>query len=313
MPFRISHSDNCIFTGSCFAGNIGQKMKDMKIGTSVNPTGIHYNPLSLAETLNSALSKREIEESDLFFANGKWNHFNFHSEFSAKTKEDALKLMNDANKLLKNKLTNTDYLFVTFGTAIIYENSKTGNIVTNCHKLPASTFKQRFVMPEETISVWTILISNLKKVDPKIKVIFTVSPIRHLKNGATENQFSKSSLFLAIKSLISENSNAFYFPAYEIIMDELRDYRFYANDMLHPSELGINYIWEKFSEVFFNPTTIETNKRIEKIIKATQHKVFDKTNENYVKFFQNTLKEIEILENENPGLDFSSEKLFFGE
>ncbi|MDD3860649.1 MAG: GSCFA domain-containing protein [Bacteroidales bacterium] len=311
MPFRISHSDNCIFTGSCFAGNIGQKIKEIKIRTLVNPTGIHYNPLSLADSLHSALSEREIEESDLFFANGRWNHFNFHSEFSAKTKKDALKLMNKSKKLLKDELTNSEYLFVTFGTAIIYENSKTGSIVANCHKLPASTFKQRFVMPDETVSVWNKLISDINRFNPKLKIVFTVSPIRHFKNGATENQFSKSSLFIAIKSLLSENSNAFYFPAYEIVMDELRDYRFYANDMLHPAELGINYIWEKFSEVFFSPETIKINQKIEKILKATQHKVFDNTTEEYKKFCSKMLIQISELCTSYPELDFSEEIAIF--
>lgn len=307
ISFKINHSDSCIFSGSCFAGNIGQKMKETKIKTLVNPTGIHYNPISLAESINFALSSKEIEMADLFFANGRWNHFLFHSEFSGTDKTETMRKMNDALVLLKNSLSKASVIFITYGTSIIYEHSETAKIVSNCHKLPSSKFRQRFVMPEETTSVWNNLISELKMFNPELKIVFTISPVRHFKNGATENQFSKSALFIAVKSLISENSNAFYFPAYEIMNDELRDYRFYASDMLHPSDIGINYIWEKFSEVFFSPNTIEINRKVEKIIKATQHKVFDNTTEEYKNFCSNTIAQIRELCASNPGLDFSKE------
>jgi hypothetical protein len=310
MPFKISHADSCVFTGSCFAENIGRKMEDSKIITLVNPTGIHYNPISVAETINSALSGKEIRNSDLFFANGRWNHFCFHSELSGKNQQEAFQKMTEALKTLKDSLSKASVLFITFGTSVIYEHNETGEIVSNCHKLPTDTFRQRFVMPDEIINVWNKLLSDIRVINPKLKVVFTVSPIRHFKNGATENQFSKSSLFIAIKSLV-DNNNTFYFPAYEIMNDELRDYRFYANDMLHPSEVGIGYIWEKFSEIFFTPTTIELNRKIEKIIKASRHKVFDNTTEEYRKFCSTILNEIAKLEKEIPGVDFSKEKMVF--
>ena len=310
MPFKISHADACVFTGSCFANNIGQRMQEVKIKCSLNPTGIHYNPLSLAESIRFALENKEIHNTELFYYNERWNHFNFHGKFSGKDQTITLQTINGAVKSLKSALIKSDVLFVTFGTSIIYEQVKTRKVVSNCHKLPADKFRQRFVMPEETISVWSELLSDIKAVNQKLKVVFTVSPIRYFKNGATGNQFSKSSLFIAIKSLIN-NSDTFYFPAYEIMNDELRDYRFYAGDMLHPSEAGISYIWEKFSEVFFTPATIELNRKIERIVKASQHRVFDNTSEEYRKFCAGTLAEIAKLEKEIPGVDFSKEKRVF--
>jgi hypothetical protein len=310
--FRINHNHSCIFTGSCFANNIGEKMRLAKVQTLVNPTGIHYNPISIADSLKLALSKQQVVPEELFYANGIWNHFNFHSQFSELTAIDTCDKVNTAISDLNNALKTASFLFVTFGTSYIYELEETGKTVTNCHKLPANIFNRRFVKSEETIEVWQNIISELNAVNPNLKIIFTISPVRHLKDGAINNQHSKAALLLAVKELVEKNSNLFYFPAYEIVMDELRDYRFFADDMLHPSSVAIEYIWEKFSDAFFNKQTAELNKKIEKIITASKHRVFNHDTDEHRKFCASMLSQIAILKAEQPKLDFSQEEQIFG-
>lgn len=309
--FEIKHSQFCIFTGSCFAENIGFKMKDAKFKCTVNPTGINYNPISVAESVKMAIAGVQIKPADLFFENGIWNHYNFHSRFSGITETEACDKMNSALMDFSTGLKQASYLFVTFGTSYIYELAASGKVVSNCHKLSADKFNRRFVKTEETIEIWRGLLTQLKTINPQLKVIFTVSPVRHLKDGAIGNQQSKSALLLAIKDLSENNPDAFYFPAYEILMDELRDYRFYADDMLHPSEIAIKYIWEKFSESFFDAQTTDLNKKIEKIVSASKHRVFHTETVEHRKFCTTMLNQISELGLTNPGLDFSEEIALF--
>jgi hypothetical protein len=310
--FEINHKHSVIFTGSCFAENIGEKMRKTKINTSVNPTGIHYNPISLSDSVKMAISGVKVTENDLFFANGLWNHFNFHSRFSATDSKLAVNNMNFALESFRDTLKSASYLFVTFGTSFIYENIDTGKTVTNCHKLPPKTFNRRFVNSHETVETWQKLSDELLVLNSKLNIVFTVSPVRHFKDGAINNTLSKSALFLAIKDLMSKNKNHFYFPAYEIVMDELRDYRFFADDMLHPSTVAIDYIWEKFNEAFFSKQTAELNKKIEKIINASKHRVFNSDTDEHRKFCASMLSQIAILKANNPDLDFSDEEHVFG-
>ncbi len=305
--FKINHSQSCIFTGSCFAENVGSKLKDAKFKSLVNPTGIHYNPLSVADSVKMALAGIQIKPADLFFENGIWNHFNFHSRFSGLTEKEACSKMNLAIQDFAHELKTASHLFVTFGTSFIYELAETGKTVTNCHKIPANKFNRRFVKTEETIDVWQNLLAQLKAINPRLNIIFTVSPVRHLKDGAISNQQSKAALLLAVKELTENNTNVFYFPAYEILMDELRNYRFYADDMLHPSEMAIKYIWEKFSESFFSSQTTELNKKIEKIVTASRHRVFNQETEEHKKFCATMLTQINDLCKNNPELDFTEE------
>jgi len=311
--FKINHGHSCIFTGSCFAENVGAKMKNSKIKTLINPTGIHYNPISLAKSIEMALSANPISAADLFYANGVWNHFNFHSQFSGYTEEETCAKMTVALKAFATTLKKTNFLFVTFGTSFVYELSETGSVVTNCHKIAEKNFNRRFVNPAETIEVWNQTIQKLKTVNPKLKIIFTVSPIRHFRDGATNNLFSKSALLLAIRELTEKDTGhcVYYFPAYEMWMDELRDYRFFADDMLHPSNVAINYIWERFSEVFFSKTTSELNNKIDTIIFASHHRVFNPNTTEHVLFCKNMISKIENLVKEYPELDFSEEERFF--
>ena len=311
--FKITHNQSCVFIGSCFTENIGDKIAKSKINISINPTGIHYNPFSIADTIKTIINTKLLSSEDLFLANDIWNNYNFHSRFSSTSQDKTLKTINEAIKQANIALKNADYLFVTFGTAYAYVLSQTRQIVSNCHKQNAEVFDRIFLSPTEIVEEWKELIEVLHQFNPKLKIVFTVSPIRHWKDGATNNQMSKAALFLAIKTLLesSKKNSIYYFPAYEIVMDELRDYRFYADDMLHPSSSAIEYIWEKFQESFFERGTLELNKRIEKIVVASQHRPFNLDTEEYRSFCKKMLEEIEYFKKTYPSLNFNCEEIAF--
>lgn len=306
-PLEINHSSPCIFTGSCFAENIGQKILETKIPSLINPLGIHYNPMSLAKSLNSAIKKLELRDNDLFFANGVWNSFDFHSSFSGTNKDRVLLNINNAIENYHKFLKSTKYIFITFGTSYIYELKENGKLVTNCHKQSETNFKRRILNTSEIINTWKTLFEEIKTINPEISIIFTVSPVRHLRDGASNNQLSKATLLLAINELQNVTKNAFYFPSYEIVMDELRDYRFYNEDMIHPSDVAVNYIMEKIEGAFFSKPTIDLNKSIQKIIAASKHRPFNTDTENYKTHCKKMLIEVDEIIAAFPGLDFNSE------
>jgi hypothetical protein len=308
---RISHKDSCIFIGSCFAENIGNKVKSLKIPTSVNPTGIHYNPASLANTIKLAMDSVTITSSDVFLANGLFNNFHFHSEFSSIEKDFAIEKMNEALSTLRNNLADAKFLFITLGTSFVYRLAITKEIVSNCHKLPETTFERDFLSVQKTVMIWRMTINELKKLNPELKIVFTVSPVRHFRDGASRNQQSKAALILAVKDIVETTENTYYFPAYEIVNDELRDYRFYASDMIHPSEMAIEYIMERFSETFFTDKTKEINKKILKVANAANHRVFNPKTEQHRKFCETMQKQIAEIKNEFPEIDFSFEESAF--
>lgn len=259
---KIGFESDLLTMGSCFAENIGLRFSNNFFKISVNPFGVLFNPASISKNLRRLVSNDIFKENDLFEHNGIWNSFSHSSLFSKVNKEEAIEVINQkflsAYKLLKN----LDFLILTFGTSWVYEIVENKEIVSNCHKLPSSCFNRKRLAVDEIVHDYQNLIHELITFNPKIKIIFTVSPVRHFKDGAFENNLSKSSLLLAINQLKNIFTEVDYFPAYEIQMDELRDYRFYADDMCHPSEMAVNYIWKKFSETYFNKQTQQAIKEI---------------------------------------------------
>ena len=309
--FGISHNDKCLFVGSCFAENIGNKIAATKIPTSVNPTGILYNPISIRESILNSLSEKKYTADDVFLSGGTWNSFDFHSRFSNVDKNVCIESINSATEMLKSQLETACVMFVTFGTAYIYELAETGKIVCNCHKQPEKNFNRRLLKVIEIVEAWSDCIEKIKAKNPNIRIVFTVSPIRHWRDGAHQNQISKSTLHLAINELNAKFGNTFYFPAYEIMMDELRDYRFYADDMVHPSETAVQYIWERFGETFFSEQTKSAIVRIEKIKAAANHRPLNSQSADYKNFCIRMLDEIEKVKAEFGGIDFSEEEKSF--
>ena len=284
--FKINFKDKTMFIGSCFSENIGEKFLINRMSVLVNPTGIHYNPLSISESLETIINKTSISENELFYCNGLWHHFNFHSKFSKITKEECQNEINNSIKESHSHIKSAKYLFVTFGTAYIFQLKENGQIVSNCHKLKSEIFNHIFIKPDRIVYEWEKLIKKITDFNENLKIIFTVSPIRHIKDGAINNSRSKSSLVLAIKELCENPNykNLYYFPSYEIVNDELRDYRFFADDMQHISKIGIEYIWEKFQEHLFDNKTKTYINDIQNIVKMMSHKPFNEESEDYQKF-----------------------------
>ncbi|MBN2778370.1 MAG: GSCFA domain-containing protein [Bacteroidales bacterium] len=305
---KITHSEKCLFIGSCFAENIGEKLLKNKFNVSVNPLGISYNPVSLINSLSYAIENRKIEESELFFSNGQWNHYNFHSNFSDSNKYTCLNEINSSIERTNHFISSADYIFISLGTSFIYELAENQKIVTNCHKQPDSFFKRRMLNTEEITKSFDLFFQKMSKINPRAKYIFTVSPVRHKRDGFIANQLSKSILIVSLNDLLRKNENLSYFPSFEIMMDELRDYRFYNEDMVHPSNQAIDYIFEKFCETYFDEKTIELNKRIQRIVRAANHRPYNTKTTEYQQFTQSTIHEIEDIITNNPQLDFSKEK-----
>ena len=287
---NINYEHFIMTLGSCFAENIGRKMQEVYFETDINPFGVLYNPVSISNSIKLLLKNTLFTEKDLFENRGLWQSFSHSSLFSATTAEKCIETINDRFGKSAGFLQKTDYLLITFGTAWIYEERKSGSVVSNCHKLPANRFTRRRLTVEEIVSEYSALINELFIKQPNLKLIFSVSPIRHWKDGAHENNVSKSTLLLAIDALQKQFKQVHYFPAYEIQLDELRDYRFYASDMLHPSEVAVDYIWQRFGETYFDEVTTRMKKEFEQLSADLSHRPLFPESVEFEKFTQSTLK-----------------------
>lgn len=306
--FQISHTDRLMLFGSCFAGNIGRLLVQNKFRCDVNPFGVLYNPLSILEALGRIMEGKDYTADNLFFHQGNWHSPMHHSSFSDPLPQVCLAGINRRLCDASRELPRTDYMLVTFGTASVYKQKETGAVVGNCHKLPESYFNRSLLGTDEVVSLFSRCIASLSKVNPQMKWLFTVSPIRHIKDGMHANQLSKSVLLLSIhelKTLFPEK--VFYFPAYELVMDELRDYRFYADDMLHPSSLAVSYIWECFVNSYFSKETLDFMRQWGDIIKALNHKAFEPSSEKYKSFLMQNVLRINRAKEKYPYLDVEKE------
>jgi len=295
---KISTKSKLMFFGSCFTENIGEKIANLHLQNIINPFGILYNPASVSENIRLLINNKNFTEKDLNRNNNKWFSYNHHGKFSDEDKNKCLQNINTEINKASSLLKDTDFLFITFGTSWIYRLKSNNKIVANCHKIPAKEFNRERLTIPEIVDDYTKLISEIKNINPKIKIIFTVSPIRHWKDGANGNQLSKSVLLLAIEEITKQNAACFYFPSYEIIMDDLRDYRFYSTDMLHINETAINYIWEKFTTTFFDNSTLEYAKKINKINSALNHRTENNKTEKYIEFINSNIVKVKTLETE---------------
>ena len=309
----ISYDDKSFFIGSCFTDNIGSKLSELKFPTIINPFGFLYNPISVKQSLEFIIDNKKFNESELEFYNEKWFSFFHHSKFSSANKKVTLDLI---NKNIANShffFKQTKFLFITFGTSWVYKLKETDSYVANCHKLPTKIFEHLFLSKEQIVTEYSKLINKLLEFNPKLKIIFTVSPIRHWKNGAENNLLSKANLIVTIHDIIKQFKCASYFPAYEIMMDDLRDYRFYTDDMLHINSQAINYIWDKFKSTYIKKSTLQISNQIKKFIDAKNHIPFNPNSEGHKIFLKNNLDKIEKFNVKYPEIDLNEELEYFKE
>lgn len=298
--------------GSCFAENIGNRLSDNKFSILVNPFGVLYNPFSIATSIQSLLDERIFTSNDLFQQDGVWNSFSHHSRLSDLCIDNCLNKINTEASAAQKQLKECDLLTITFGSAFVYKLKSDGTVVSNCHKLPEKSFNRHRLSVDEIVDRYKQLIPRLLTLHPEINILFTVSPIRHLKDGLHENQLSKATLLLAIDQLCGLfPENAFYFPAYEILMDELRDYRFYAEDMTHPSGVAIDYIWECFCRCCVAKKSLQFMTLWQEIQKAVNHRPFQPESSAFQNFVRKNEEKLQILSSQYPAIDFAKEKEYF--
>ena len=307
--FQINSQDRIMLLGSCFAESIGKKLLDHKLNAVLNPFGILYNPASIAGVLHRLLERRNFSQDDLVLRNDVYQSFMHHGSFSDSSRGACLKKIRQSFCAAAEKIRNTDYFLITFGTAYIYRLKSTGEIVVNCHKFPADYFVRERLEINPIVEEWSLLMRKIQEVNPKAKFIFTVSPIRHWKDGAHENQRSKSILHLSIEKLqqLFETS-ATYFCAYEILLDELRDYRFFEEDMMHPSATAIEYIWQRFTETYLSEETKALMSEWAIVRKMILHKPFNQKTESYRAFLRQANDKLTALQKKYPHFNPEPEK-----
>lgn len=311
-PFTvpIKHQDKLLLIGSCFTENIGTKLKNHKWDLIENPNGILFNPVSIVQSMESYINLQKYTDKDLFYHNECWHSWQHHSRFSHPDQNEALKGINTSQQSAHEFLQTADWVLITLGSSFVYTYQEQG-YVANCHKIPTDKFNKVLLGADEIFSMLHDLLIKLKAFNANAKVIFTISPVRHLRDGFVENNRSKANLIAAVHKLVDVADNAFYFPAYELVIDDLRDYRFFAEDMVHPNYAATNYVWEKFISTCIDSSTVELMKQINEINAAVSHKPFNPGSEAHKKFKQSTLLKIQRLKEQYKYLDFSYEEAFF--
>jgi len=300
----INYDSKTLLLGSCFSENIGDKLEYFKFQTNQNPFGILFHPKAIEALITNAINDKEYSDEDIFFLNERWHCFEAHSSLSSPDKEDLLKSLNQQIKSANKQLHGSTHLIITLGTAWMYRFIETDVIVANCHKVPQKKFLKEILSVDEITESLENVISLIKSINKKITITFTVSPVRHLKDGFVQNQQSKSHLLAAIHQVIEARNRVHYFPSYEIVMDELRDYRFYAEDLIHPSKTAINYIWGKFIDSWISESSIETMKEIETIQRGLNHRPFNPYSEQHQQFLGSLQRKIEDVKKRHPFIKF---------
>ena len=284
---QIDYNSKVLFLGSCFSENIGAKFEHYKFQNTINPFGILFHPIAIEHLITRSINTDYYIEDDLYSVNEQWCCLDAHSKLSKTSKTELLKVLNSEIDATNQKLINASQIIITLGTGWVYRHISSDAIVANCHKIPQKQFLKELLSVEEIKESLDAMITLVESVNPKAKVIFTVSPVRHIKDGFVENTQSKAHLITAIHELMSlraQSRSLSYFPSYEIMMDELRDYRFYNSDMLHPSDVAIDYIWEKFKTVWFTEECQKTMDEVSAIQKGLSHKPFNPNSEAHQKF-----------------------------
>ena len=292
---QINYDSNIMLIGSCFSENISQKLKYFKFNTFSNPFGILFNPIAIEKLITNAINSEEYSESDIFELNERWHSFHAHSDLSTNTKKELLHNLNSQINTTQKQLKEATHLIITLGTSWVYRFIENDTIVGNCHKVPQKKFLKELLSVEEIGNSLENIITLVKNMNPSVNIIFTVSPVRHLKDGFVENSQSKAHLLSAIHKTVDNRNQLYYFPSYEIMIDDLRDYRFYSNDMVHPNETAINYLWEQFKQVWIDEKSTSIMKQVDTIQKGLAHKPFNSNSNQHKAFLENLHQKITAL------------------
>jgi hypothetical protein len=304
----IDYNSKVLSFGSCFAENMADKFDYFKFQNETNPFGIIFNPVSIEKIIDRTVQEKWFTEKDVFFHNERWHSFDVHSDLSNSDRQELLETLNKAISETHKQLKQATHIIITYGTSWIYRNLESEQIVANCHKVPQKQFSKELLSVDATEKSIQNTINLIQTLNPNINFIFTISPVRHIKDGFAENQLSKSHLFAGLHQVLKTHNSklitANYFPSYEIMMDELRDYRFYGEDMLHPNQVAIDYIWHKFSENYIAKNAILIMKEIDEIQKSLRHRSFNPESEQHQKFLAKLQQRINVLGEKLPHIRF---------
>ena len=313
---KMNHTDKLLLVGSCFTEQIGKKLAGHKFEVLENPNGILFNPMSIAKAIMSYANEKLYTEDELFYYNELWASKEHHTQFSNVEKATAIKSINEYQQRATNFIKKADWILLTLGSAFVYEwkdilaHDNYENVAANCHKIPTDKFNRRLTESEEIKSILEKMESVVRLINPTVKFIYTISPVRHLREGFVENNRSKAALMQAVHSLTND-TNIFYFPAYELVIDDLRDYRFFAEDLVHPNYAATNYVWEKFVPTVIDVPTQQLMIQINEINAAKNHKAFNPSSAAHKKFLQINVEKIKRLQQSFPHINFEEELIFF--
>lgn len=315
---KINYGEKLMLTGSCFTENIGSKLQTHLFETFENSHGILFNPISVQNALMDIISNKKYTELDLFLLNDVWNSWHHHSRFSGVTQTEALAKINNAIQEAHSYLKSAHHLVITLGSAWLYtlnENAPNnrGMVVANNHKAPANWFTKKLLQPQELLSNLQSLVAALQSFNPNLHIVFTISPVRHLREGLVENNRSKAVLIQAVHDLVSVEKNIEYFPAYEYVIDDLRDYRFYSEDLVHPNYAATQYVWEKLTDTYMTADTQSIMKQVAELQLAYNHKPFFSGSTEHQKFLRSCIDKTMHLMSQYPQLPLHKHLLFFKE
>jgi GSCFA family len=292
---QINLKSSILTIGSCFAEVVGNQLVDNKINVDVNPIGTVFNPSSIFKALNQSINKTTPETTHYLEKDGQWFHYDYHSKINSDSKIGLENIIGDLHFSINERLSSSDFVIVTLGTSFAYQLLETNNYVSNCHKMPGNLFRKDLLHVKHICQEFEHFYKNLKKLNLSIQIILTVSPVRHTKDGIPENQVSKSILRAACHYLVLDFDDVTYFPAYEIMMDELRDYRYYDEDMIHPNKIAEKYIFERFSKTYFSNELIDFVTEWQKLQLDLNHRPFNEKSESHQKFLKNLLGKLEAI------------------
>lgn len=313
---QIGYNSQFLLLGSCFVENIGSKLGYYKFRQLQNPFGILFHPLAIENLITKAIQEERYTESDIFHLNERWHCFDAHSALSDPSKENLLKKLNDGLEATRSQLYTASHLIITLGTAWAYRHTASGNMVANCHKVTQGEFSKELLSVDAITNSLKRFIELVQSINNGVQFIFTISPVRHLKDGFIANQRSKAQLISAVYDVLEISVTASvdddrsrsivecYFPSYELMMDELRDYRFYDRDMVHPNELAIDYIWKKFKYVWISEEAFATMEKVDDIQRGLQHRPFNPGSEQHRKFLESLKSKMGTIRQEYPFIEF---------
>ncbi len=271
-PFTLSHRDEILFAGSCFSENIGAYFTRFRFNTTINSHGILFNPISIAHALKEVCENKRYTLEDLIFHNNSYISLNHHGLFNHSDSQQALTQITQGITAYRDALERSKALFITFGSAHAYMYNTNGQIVANCHKIPQHQFTKQLITHTQITDVWMPLIEKMKRINPGMNVVLTVSPVRYFRDGVIENQHSKSHLLIACHQLTQAFEHVYYFPSYELVLDDLRDYRFFGEDLIHPNTLAIRYVWEKLMHWCLHHKAIQVIHEMEPHLRFLEHR-----------------------------------------